>query len=86
MGDHGVAHEIGRADFDANAIVAEYRCHCVDDFEGEPTSVLDGAAVGVVSIVEVADTGISARFTAERDEYLRAKKRMDKIPSAPDSH
>ena len=54
--DHGVAHEISRTDFDSNAIIAEYRCHCIDDFKGEPTSVFDQAAVVVGPIIEIADT------------------------------
>jgi hypothetical protein len=63
MCNHRVAHEIGRTDFNSNAIIAEHGCHCVDNFEGEPTSVLDGAAVVVCSVVEVTDPEISRRLS-----------------------
>jgi len=56
MRDHRVAHEISRTDFDANAIEAEHRRYCVDDFKCKSASILDRATVFVSSGVEVADT------------------------------
>jgi hypothetical protein len=64
--DHRIAHEIGRADFDANAIVAKYKCHCVDDFKCKLTSVLGRATVAVGSIVEMTNLHISSCSSKEQ--------------------
>jgi hypothetical protein len=82
VGDHRAAHEICRADFEAYAIVPEDGSDCVNDFESEAAFVLGGTPVGVGPSVEVAGMDVSEASRGEEEGHLRAKERMEQVPSA----